>query len=367
MSVVISNFNIHQPSNEVEQDKVSHWMAKIQSIATPDTFDERIIQKFSVKKDKISKRSFFCKDFGNMDTSENELFTEENNFSPNLKERSEFYQKTVDGVFNDFFKDEEDAPGEILHVSCTGYVSPSAGQKIIPKNQWSDITGITHMYHMGCYAAMPAIKVAKGMTDKKRIDIVHTEICSNHFDVKAQSPEQMVVQTLFADGAVKYSVYPDFPKDGPKDQSGISVIKMKEKIIPGSEEAMTWGFGLTNLEMTLHRKVPSLINQNLKAYTEELFKSCGMDFEKDKDSTVFAIHPGGPKIIQQIVSLLDLTEEQVALSNSVLKERGNMSSATLPHVWKKIAEDKNIKKGTKIFSVAFGPGLTVAGFIGEKV
>lgn len=362
MSTVITNFEVHKPNNEVEQDKVSHWLAKTQSIATPDTFDERILQKFAVKEKKISKRSFFCNDFGEFDLDNLTLFKKENGFKPNLEERSKFYQNTVDGVFESFFEKEQDAPGEILHVTCTGYVSPSAGQKIIPKKEWSTKTGITHMYHMGCYAAMPAIKVASGMVDKKRIDIVHTELCSNHFDISAQTPEQTVIQTLFADGAIKYSL-----QHGEKPTSGIEVLSMKEQIVPDSGNAMTWGFGETHLEMTLHRTVPSLIKNNLETYTRELFASVGLDFDKDKEDTIFAIHPGGPKIIEQICDLLGLRQEQVQFSLDVLHERGNMSSATLPHVWKEIVESDKVKSGTNIFSVAFGPGLTVAGFMGVKV
>lgn len=365
MTVVLANFQIVRPPNEVEQDKVSHWLAKAQSVATPDTFDERVIQRFAVKSDKISKRSFFNKDFGKSDLDSTKLFTKENKFSPNLKERSNFFREEVEAIFDALFENELNAPDEILHVSCTGYVSPSAGQKIIPKKKWSDSTGITHMYHMGCYAAMPAIKVAKAMCDETRIDIVHTELCSLHFDVMAQTPEQVVVQTLFSDGAIKYSVLPESSKAGLS--KGLSVLKMKEVIIPGSEEAMTWGFGDKNLEMTLHRTVPKLIKDNLKSYTEQLFKDCGLDFEKDKDSAIFAIHPGGPKIIEQIMDLLELTEEQVKYSMEILHERGNMSSATLPHVWDRIINDTKIKSGTKVFSVAFGPGLTVAGFIGEVI
>lgn len=363
MSTVITDFQIYQPPNTVEQETLTLWLAKIQSLATPKTFDERILKKFAVNETRIDKRSFFCSDFGRIDLTQNELFNKENNFSPNLKQRSEFYKITVENVFNTFFADKTNCPDEILHVTCTGYVSPSAGQKIIPKNNWSDKTGITHLYHMGCYAAMPAIKVAKGMSDKKRIDIVHTEICSNHFDVMAQTPEQTVVQTLFSDGAIKYSVHTQIPKTSP----GLTVIAMKEVIIPESAEAMTWGFGVNNLEMTLHRSVPTIIRTNLKSYTEDLFESCNMNFAKDKHKTIFAIHPGGPKIIEQITELLELDDEQVKHSIDVLRERGNMSSATLPHVWKKIIDDPSIEKGTRVLSVAFGPGLTVAGFIGEKL
>jgi len=364
MSIIIYNFETYLPPNERNQDEISSWLAKIQSIITPELFDERLIQKFSVKKEKIAKRSFFNNDVGDFEFKNKDIFYKENQFSPRLGERSLFYQKTVDQIFEKFFADKTDPPEEILHVTCTGYTSPSAGQKIIPRNNWSEKTGITHLYHMGCYAAIPAIKVAKGMTDKNRIDVVHTEICANHFDIKAQTAEQTVVQTLFADGAIKYSLNPNYQDD--QTTTGIKVITMKEVIIPESEDAMTWAFGDNNLEMTLHRTVPSLIKKSLKPYVEDLFKKSSMDFNKDKDNVIFAIHPGGPKIIDQIMELLELREEQVRFSKEVLQERGNMSSATLPHMWKKIIEDQNVVRGTKVFSVAFGPGLTIAGFIGEK-
>lgn len=365
MGAIISNFKIIQPENELEQESVSHWLAKIQHLVTPETFDERIIKMFSVKKHYIAKRSFFNKELGKEDFKNSKLFTLENKFSPTLKERSLYYQETVDQIFEEFFAKEQEAPGEIIHVTCTGYVSPSAGQKIIPKKNWSEETGLTHVYHMGCYAAMPAIKIARGLTNKKKVDIVHTELCSLHLDVMGQSPEQTVVQSLFSDGAIKYSLYPQKPKD--HIGGGISIIEIKEKIIPGSEEAMTWGFGENNLQMTLHRTVPSLIKENLEKFVRELFRESGLDFDREKENTLFAIHPGGPKIIDQIVELLKLSEEQVRFSKEVLRDRGNMSSATLPHVWEKIVNDSKVSPGTKIFSVAFGPGLTIAGFLGEKI
>jgi predicted naringenin-chalcone synthase len=52
----------------------------------------------------------------------------------------------------------------------------------------------------------------------------------------------------------------------------------------------------------------------------------------------------------------------VALSHKVLRERGNMSSATLPHIWKEIL-DLDLKSGTRVVSLAFGPGLTLFGAV----
>jgi predicted naringenin-chalcone synthase len=75
---------------------------------------------------------------------------------------------------------------------------------------------------------------------------------------------------------------------------------------------------------------------------------------------IFAIHPGGPKIIDVIQEALELSDDQVAASRKVLLERGNMSSATLPHVWHEILQN-NPGKGAPVISFAFGPGLTVFG------
>lgn len=365
MAIVLRDFNNLQPGNQVDQDQLSLWLSQIQTKTNPGQVNEAFIKKFAVKKTHIRSRSFFCQDLGKLDTQNNELFTQNNHFNPGLKERSNFFRDTVDDIFNHMYKDSHEAPGEILHVSCTGYVSPSAGQKLIPQKNWSDTTGITHMYHMGCYAAMPAIKVASGFASKKTIDIIHTELCSLHFAVEAHTAEQTVVQTLFADGAIKYTVaHTDSPSSGPQ---GIQVIQQKEKIIPGSQEAMTWAFGGNNLEMTLHRSVPLLIRDHLKDFVKSLFEEAGFNYEQDKGDFLFAIHPGGPKIIQQIVELLSLNEEQTTHSKSLLRERGNMSSATLPHIWQNIINDESVPSGAKILSVAFGPGLTVAGFIGKKI
>lgn len=80
--------------------------------------------------------------------------------------------------------------------------------------------------------------------------------------------------------------------------------------------------------------------------------------------SIFAIHPGGPKIIDSVQEVLELSNDQVVESKKVLFERGNMSSATLPHVWSEILNN-NYPVGTKVISYAFGPGLTLFGSVFE--
>ena len=63
---------------------------------------------------------------------------------------------------------------------------------------------------------------------------------------------------------------------------------------------------------------------------------------------------------------MGLRPDQVQASNDVLRNHGNMSSATLPHVWKAMLEDDTVRPGTLIVSLAFGPGLTISGAILRK-
>jgi predicted naringenin-chalcone synthase len=78
--------------------------------------------------------------------------------------------------------------------------------------------------------------------------------------------------------------------------------------------------------------------------------------------SIFAIHPGGPKIIDSVQEVLELSDNQIKESRKILFERGNMSSATLPHVWSEILGN-NYPIGTNVISFAFGPGLTLFGSV----
>jgi predicted naringenin-chalcone synthase len=113
--------------------------------------------------------------------------------------------------------------------------------------------------------------------------------------------------------------------------------------------------------------MPSMIVSNIGPFIDGLFGACGLSWEAERERCGFAVHPGGPKIIEAARDALGLREDQIAWSREVLLQHGNMSSATLPHVWKLIAEDPSVPSGAIVPSVAFGPGLTVSGAVFRKI
>ncbi|MEO6834909.1 MAG: 3-oxoacyl-[acyl-carrier-protein] synthase III C-terminal domain-containing protein [Candidatus Tumulicola sp.] len=292
-----------------------------------------------------------------------------------LDSRMSLFEETACSVLDRIYDGNTTAPpGGIVHVTCSGYVSPSPVQIFLSRRGWLN-TAVTHSYHMGCYGAFPAVRTAVGLVGssytslprtKKRVDIVHTEFLSLHFDLLGETPDAFVTSTLFADGFIKYSAYPqsEFAKGGKR---GLRILAFEERILPDSLPEMTLRPGPLQFDMSLSKRVPFLIRDSIADFVVSISAQAGIDFENEKSKMVFAIHPGGPAILNQIRNRIGIEESQIALSRKVLFENGNMASATAPHIWQQIAESDDIPLGSKVLSMAFGPGLTVIGALFEKV
>ena len=224
---------------------------------------------------------------------------------------------------------------------------------------------MTHVYHMGCYASIPAIRIAGGFLasagEKAQADIVHTEICSLHSNPADHNLDQLVSQSLFADGFIKYSVRKQ------DDAPHLKIVSTRQEIVPNSTGAMTWKTAHWGFQMSLAKEVPVLIARALPSFLERLAEKSGRSGSSLSREALFAVHPGGPKILTYIQDLLKLSEKQMAYSFEILKNFGNMSSATLPHIWRAILSDGSIPDRTPIVSLAFGPGLSIVGMTMEKV
>lgn len=289
-----------------------------------------------------------------------------------LISRLTLYEKLVIQVMEHWYENEETLPDDIIHATCTGYLSPSPIQKLISHKGWSDLT-VTHSYQMGCYGAIPPLRMALGFLSsnaflpkkKKTIDILHTEYSSLHFQAINSTPDQIVSMTLFGDGFIKYSVVVgDFEH---LNKKGLRVLAAQDMIIPSSLDEMTLIPGPYTFEMWLSKNVPLKIQDEIYPFVVSLCHQLGLEFDEIKKDLIFALHPGGPKIIDHIKEKLGLSDNQIKLSKKILYEHGNMVSATLPYIWKAIVEDDTILTGTKVISIAFGPGITIAGFILEKI
>jgi predicted naringenin-chalcone synthase len=366
---VLHQFRTLLPSTRKNQDEALNWLSmahsQAESVAKIDQREiiapermKKLFTRFGCKPTQISQRYSVHDDFTHLNFDRMEIFNlRRDPKGATTAIRNRVFARVVNGVFERFYMEDSIPPGVLLHVTCTGYDSPSGAERVVASKRWGDKTEVYHLYHMGCYAAVPAIRIAQGLA-QSRVDIVHTELCSLHLDLSQHSPEQMVIQSLFADGMIRYSLQKRSDLSGTDRGPMLQIVTSRKEIVDGSETAMTWSVGDRGMEMTLSREVPDLIAINLKSFINRLYR-----FQED---ALFAIHPGGPRIVDQIQDMLDLKDDQVKASRKVLLERGNMSSATLPHIWKEILDDVSVPENTPIVSLAFGPGLTICGNVLRK-
>lgn len=382
----IGNFKSVLPKYRGEQavQGVS-WLAKAHARCQTgaDSVDSefsflRILEKLVSNTNSIKYRYTELEDFFHNNWQKMKIYNLEHSiYGAGLLERMNFYRECVLKALESLYPSDSMLPTHILHVTCTGYLSPSPVQEFIQKKKSmeSRYCLVKHVYHMGCYAALPAVDLAESLASKSlsgsmtRCDVFHSELCTLHLKPHLHNLEQLVIQSLFADGYIKYSVegYESY-KRNPQKGNRFQIIALHEVLIEGTLDMMTWVVSDNSFLMTLSRDLPNALSTCILKFCNEIFEKSNLNknYCDIKDSIIYAIHPGGPKIIHKVCEVLgvDLTLSQHSLS--VLENRGNMSSATLPHIWQLILDDPKIKEGTLVLSLAFGPGVTVSGALFRK-
>jgi len=353
----LSHFSPIPPQFSIPQEDAVAKLVGLRLALNPE-WDQRMIEKrirrFGLANAKIKSRGTEILDYAVETKNEKSAYTFfKDGHLPDLDVRMQYYLSKTESVFKKWYDADRHPPDHLIHVSCTGYTSPNAAQKL--SATWMKEKGkavvVTNAYHMGCYASLPALRIAQGLIGD-RIDIAHNELCTLHFDPHTLEAEQIVVQSLFADGHIRYSCSKHRP------ELGFEIESLKEEIIPDTDTQMTWSPGALHFKMRLSCEVPELIKQHLKPFVSRLLESSK---HTPNAPLIFAIHPGGPKIIEAVEEALALSPETTEESHAVLAECGNMSSATLPHIWNRILTNPKREKDTTVVSLAFGPGLTLSG------
>ena len=120
---------------------------------------------------------------------------------------------------------------------------------------------------------------------------------------------------------------------------------------------MAWELSSSGFLMTLSGYVPELIEGDFGAIIDRCLER--KQWDKNEISH-WCIHPGGKRILEAISRSAGIDAQQLKSSYEVLRDYGNMSSATILFVLHKMLQQHHAPK--KLFAAAFGPGLTVETF-----
>lgn len=248
---------------------------------------------------------------------------------------------------------------EVTHlvvVTCTGLFAPGPDILLVDRLGLRPGTRRTVIGFMGCYGAFNGLRTASQIiaADPDAVVVnVCIELCSLHYQLELD-PQLMVGNCLFGDGCAA-AVYA-----APKRLSGglCDLVGEHCHITHDSLEQMQWHVGDHGFSMVLDVEIPSTLLRGGSKFIDTLVESCQM---QRADVDAWVIHPGGPRIIDAVRDAAGLEESRVAVSRSVLRDFGNMSSPTVLFVLERQLEHSS--PGDRLAMLGFGPGLTMEGAV----
>jgi predicted naringenin-chalcone synthase len=379
MNICLCNFEVIRPKFELPQEVTLEWLAKAhakgealkenwnEEDSSGATFEKRMKEwlfRLGAGPKKIQSRGTVLADFKATNWDEMEIYRlSETMQGLSLTEKMMRYALEVERVFEQFYPEGKEVPDQLIHVTCTGYVAPSGAQRIVSLRKSQTV--VTHAYHMGCYASIPAMRMGSSFlqsSSARSVDIVHTEICSLHVNPAFHDIGQIIVESLFADGFIKYSM--GFEKQ--TSQSHLRLLALHEEILNKTLDFMRWDVEGWGFKMFITKDIPELIANHMEQFLTNLCEKAETCFLAIRDTCYYAFHPGGPKILEKIANVLKLDLSQLSPSFQILRKYGNMSSATLPHIWEQLLKDPSIPNDALVISLAYGPGLTMCGAVLQK-
>ena len=270
---------------------------------------------------------------------------------PSTGERMKTYQREAPRLAVttlDLLRQEAGSLAGVTHLivtSCTGFYAPGLDIDIVRECGLSPKVQRTLIGFMGCHAALVGLRSAKQIIEsdpEAMVLMVNLELCSLHLQ-QTDRMDRLVSFLLFSDGCAA-SLITARPE-------GLRIDCCTSHLSLADAERMAWHIEDSGFAMTLDAGLPARIRKWFRSSAE---------LSKPEGAKLWAVHPGGRRILDSLQSVYGLSDEQMSFSRDVLRRYGNMSSASVMFVLRELmlahAETAEPLPGR---AIGFGPGLTV--------
>lgn len=358
MNSSIISIGLANPGKPIPQQAIAGFMKKAHGL---DEVEGRKLN-FLYRKSGIDSRHSVLEDFDKSHPKDFTFFPTSEDLEPfpSTKARMNVFAEDAPKLGIEAVKDclgkANIKPDEISHlilVSCTGMTAPGVELVLMQELGLADSVERYCVHFMGCYAAFTGLKLADKIVradPDSKVLLVSIELCTIHFQ-KEYVEDHILANSLFADGAAAALIT--------GDNQGLKIRSYLSHLLRGGAQDMAWSIGDFGFEMRLSKYIPSLLENgihDLKQIFEQHFS-----LSKVKN---YAIHPGGKQILSKVQESFGLDEGVNSHALEVLRNFGNMSSATILFVLARMMEDPQIEGD--ILAMGFGPGLTLETLLLEK-
>ncbi|MGB6445323.1 MAG: type III polyketide synthase [Xanthobacteraceae bacterium] len=246
----------------------------------------------------------------------------------------------------------------IITNTVTGLAIPSLDALLFNRLKFMPNIERLPMFGLGCGAGVAGLSRATRMahaTDGAHVLFLTVDLCSLCLRVNDPSPAMFVSSALFGDGAAGILVHNT--REG--SRGGPRILASGEWCWRETEHIMGWDIKDDGFGVVLSPELPSLMSEQLAPALQDFLGRNGFELS---DFNGFLFHPGGRKLIETMQQVLGLTPKQLEHSWGVLRDYGNMSSATVLFVL-----DRAMMAGARgpHLLAGFGPGFSAYFVVAE--
>jgi alkylresorcinol/alkylpyrone synthase len=249
-----------------------------------------------------------------------------------------------------------DAIDMIVTNTVTGLAVPSLDAKLFNRLNLSPTIERLPMFGLGCGAGVAGLARAARLAharDGSHVLFLTVDLCSLCMRANDPSPSMFVSASLFGDGAAGVLLRNTRGSGESTSRSaGPRILAAGEWCWRGTEHIMGWDIKDDGFGIVLSPELPALMNAELRPAVLGFLDRNGFRLSDFKG---FLFHPGGRRLLETAEQVLELAPAQLEHSWAVLRDFGNMSSATVLFVL-----DRAVKAGARgrHLLAAFGPGFS---------
>lgn len=230
----------------------------------------------------------------------------------------------------------------------------------------SDV-GRVMLYFLGCYGGVTGLRVAKDIAENNpgsRVLLTTSETTILGFRPPNKArPYDLVGAALFGDGAAAVIIGSDpVPV---KECPFMELNHAVQQFLPQTHDVIDGCISEEGIYFKLGRDLPQKIEENIEAFCKKLKEKANMKVGHGEFNDLFwAVHPGGPAILNKLETKLGLNPEKLVCSRNALMDYGNVSSNTIFYVIENMREELK-REGSEEWglALAFGPGITFEGIL----
>ncbi|MGJ5178866.1 3,5-dihydroxyphenylacetyl-CoA synthase DpgA [Bradyrhizobium oligotrophicum] len=249
---------------------------------------------------------------------------------------------------------------DIRHLCCvssTGFVIPGLSALLVKALGLSIDCSRLDVVGMGCNAGLNALNSTAAWASDHPDELavmVCIEVCSAMY-VLEDDIASAVVNSLFGDGAAAIAI---IAEGGANKRAGPQLMRFASHLVPEASQAMRveWSEAQGKFKFCLDAQVPYVVGEHSPAAVGRLLGAAGINVP---DVNHWIVHSGGRKVIDAVRINLGLTRADVRHTLNILRDHGNVSSASFLFSYEQLLIESVAEPGDIGVMMTMGPGTSI--------